>query len=92
LLARSVTHPNVCRIYDLGLHRGPSGEVLIGICFGGVYGRWPCVLPNSLAPWTGGVDHGGDRRRRRVAEREAWCCGLDHELSVPCVHTAVPSR
>jgi hypothetical protein len=27
LLARSVSHPNVCRIYDLGLHPGPRGEV-----------------------------------------------------------------
>jgi serine/threonine protein kinase len=26
-LARRVTHPNVCRIFDFGFHRGPAGEV-----------------------------------------------------------------
>ena len=25
-LARQVTHPNVCRIFDIGYHRGPGGE------------------------------------------------------------------
>ncbi|HEV8267894.1 MAG TPA: serine/threonine-protein kinase, partial [Thermoanaerobaculia bacterium] len=27
LLARKVTHPNVCRIFDIGHHVGPEGEV-----------------------------------------------------------------
>src|SRR5207244_3909130 len=26
-LARRVTHPNVCRIFDLGFHRGKEGDV-----------------------------------------------------------------
>jgi len=28
-VARQVTHPNVCRLYDLGRHRSPEGQLLV---------------------------------------------------------------
>lgn len=76
-LARMVTHPNVCRIFDLGTHRPDGGEPVIFLSMELLRGE---TLTQLL------------RRRHRLPTHEAlplirqMCKGLDAAHSVQVVH------
>ena len=63
-LARQVTHPNVCRIYDVFRHRYAAGESR-SCC-----SRWSCCTARRLPTNCGGMD--GSPRRRCCLSFVRW--------------------